>query len=154
MTELATMEFHPRPQAGEARPWAFPAPERGTLDNGLTVLRCHRPGQRVVAVEVLLDTPLEAEPKGLDGIATIMARAFSEGTDKHTAEEFAAELERCGATLDAYADHPGVRVSLEVPVSRLPKALGLLADALRAPGFEDADTTAAAATIENEEAAK
>ncbi|WP_328878667.1 M16 family metallopeptidase [Streptomyces sp. NBC_00299] len=139
MTELASMEFHPQPQAGQARPWAFPAPERGKLDNGLTVLRCHRPGQRVVAVEVLLDTPLEAEPKGLDGIATIMARAFSEGTDKHTAEEFAAELERCGATLDAYADHPGVRVSLEVPVSRLPKALGLLADALRAPGFEDAE---------------
>ena len=40
-----------------------------------------------------------------------MARALSEGTDKHSAEEFAAELERCGATLDAHADHPGVRVS-------------------------------------------
>ncbi|WP_413759227.1 M16 family metallopeptidase [Streptomyces sp. MMBL 11-3] len=139
MTELATMEFHPRPQAGEARPWAFPAPERGTLDNGLTLLRCHRPGQQVVAVEVLLAAPLEAEPKGLDGIATIMARAFSEGTDKHSAEEFAAELERCGATLDAHADHPGVRLSLEVPVSRLPKALGLLADALRAPAFDDGE---------------
>ncbi|MFJ9586590.1 M16 family metallopeptidase [Streptomyces acidicola] len=139
MTELATMDFHPQPQAGDARPWAFPAPERGTLDNGLTVLRCHRPGQQVVAVEVLLDAPLDAEPTGLDGVATIMARAFSEGTDKHSAEEFAAELERCGATLDAHADHPGVRLSLEVPVSRLPKALGLLADALRAPAFADSE---------------
>ncbi len=139
MTELATMEFHPQPQAGEARPWAFPAPERGALDNGLTLLRCHRPGQQVVAVEILLAAPLEAEPQGLDGIATIMARAFTEGTDKHSAEEFAAELERCGATLDAHADHPGVRISLEVPVSRLPKALGLLADALRAPAFEDSE---------------
>jgi predicted Zn-dependent peptidase len=133
------MEFHPQPQAGEARPWAFPAPERGTLDNGLTVLRCHRPGQQVVAVEVLLDAPLEAEPAGLDGVATIMARAFSEGTDKHSAEEFAAELERCGATLDSHADHSGVRLSLEVPASRLAKALGLLADALRAPAFADGE---------------
>ncbi len=139
MTELAPMEFHPQPQAGEAKVWAFPAPTRGTLDNGLTVLRCHRPGQQIVAVEVLLDAPLEAEPAGLDGVATIMARAFSEGTDKHTAEEFAAELERCGATLDSHADHPGVRLSLEVPVSRLPKALGLLADALRAPAFADSE---------------
>ncbi|MEU6379501.1 pitrilysin family protein [Streptomyces sp. NPDC046909] len=139
MTELATMEFHPQPQPGEARPWAFPAPERGTLDNGLTVLRCHRPGQQVVAVEVLLDAPLDAEPAGLDGVATIMARAFSEGTDKHTAEEFAAELERAGATLDAHADHPGVRLSLEVPASRLAKGLGLLADALRAPAFADSE---------------
>ncbi|MEH0417993.1 M16 family metallopeptidase [Streptomyces sp. B21-083] len=139
MTELATMEFHPQPQAGEARPWAFPAPARDTLGNGLTVLRCHRPGQQVVAVEVLVDAPLEAEPAGLDGVATIMSRAFSEGTDKHSAEEFAAELERCGATLDAHADHPGVRLSLEVPVSRLPKGLGLLADALRAPAFTDSE---------------
>ncbi|MGW6751668.1 M16 family metallopeptidase [Streptomyces sp. NPDC055006] len=139
MTELATMDFHPQPQAGTARPWAFPAPERGTLDNGLTVLRCHRPGQQVVAIEINLEAPLDAEPAGLDGVATIMARAFSEGTDKLAAEEFAAELERCGATLDAHADHPGVRVSLEVPVSRLPKALGLLADALRAPAFADSE---------------
>ncbi|MEU0910572.1 M16 family metallopeptidase [Streptomyces althioticus] len=139
MTELATMEFHPRPQAGEARPWAFPAPERGALDNGLTVLRCHRPGQQVVAVEVVLDAPLDAEPEDLDGVATIMARAFSEGTDKHSAEEFAAELERCGATLDAHADHPGVRLSLEVPASRLAKGLGLVADALRAPAFADSE---------------
>ncbi|MGI5403393.1 M16 family metallopeptidase [Streptomyces sp. CA-135486] len=136
---LTTMEFHPRPAAGPARPWAFPAPDRGTLDNGLTVLRCHRPGQQVVAVEISLDAPLDAEPEGLDGVATIMARALSEGTDKRSAEEFAAELECCGATLDAHADHPGVRVSLEVPVSRLPKALGLLAEALRAPAFADSE---------------
>ncbi len=140
MTEqLATMDFHPQPQAGEAKPWAFPAPERGALDNGLTVLRCHRPGQQVVAVEVLLDAPLDAEPAGLDGVATIMARAFSEGTDKHSAEEFAAELERAGATLDAHADHPGVRISLEVPASRLARGLALTADALRAPAFAESE---------------
>ncbi|MEU7041846.1 pitrilysin family protein [Streptomyces varsoviensis] len=134
-----TMHFHPQPRPGAATPWAFPAPERDQLPNGLTLLHCHRPGQQVVAVEVNLQAPLEAEPAGLDGVATIMARALSEGTDKHSAEEFAAELERCGATLDAHADHPGVRVSLEVPASRLPKALALLADALRAPAFADSE---------------
>ncbi|MEV4436960.1 pitrilysin family protein [Streptomyces sp. NPDC049555] len=133
------MVFHPQPKPGLPTPWAFPAPERGQLPNGLTVLRCHRPGQQVIAVEIVLDVPLAAEPEGLDGVATIMARAFSEGTDKLSAEEFAAELERCGATLDAHADHPGVRLSLEVPASRLPKALGLLADALRAPAFPDGE---------------
>ncbi|MFI7103934.1 M16 family metallopeptidase [Streptomyces sp. NPDC050161] len=133
------MEFHPQPRGGAPKPWAFPAPERGALPNGLTVLRSHRPGQQVVAVEIDIVAPLESEPEGLDGVATIMARALSEGTDKHDAEEFAAELERCGATLDAHADHPGVRVSLEVPASRLARALGLLADALRAPAFPDSE---------------
>jgi predicted Zn-dependent peptidase len=133
----AVMTFHPQPQGGEPRPWAFPAPDRGTLGNGLTVLTSHRPGQQVVAVEVLLDAPLDAEPEGLDGVGTIMARALSEGTEAHSAEEFAAELERCGATLDAHADHPGVRVSLEVPASRLDKALALLAEALLTPAFPE-----------------
>ncbi|SCK48167.1 Predicted Zn-dependent peptidase [Streptomyces sp. WMMB 714] len=134
-----SMEFHPRPQGGRPKPWAFPAPERSRLDNGLTVLRCHRPGQQVVAVDVSLEAPLYAEPKGLDGVATIMARAFSEGTDKLDAEQFADELERYGASLDAYADHASVRVSLEVPASRLHKALGLLSDALRAPAFPEGE---------------
>jgi predicted Zn-dependent peptidase len=133
------MQLHPQPRAGQPKPWAFPAPERGSLSNGLTVLRGHRPGQRVIAVELNLAAPLGAEPAGQEGVATIMARALSEGTDRHSAEEFAAELERCGATLDAHADHPGVRVSLEVPASRLIRALGLLADALRAPAFAESE---------------
>jgi predicted Zn-dependent peptidase len=130
-----TMDLHPQPAPGPARPWAFPVPERGALGNGLTVLRCHRPGQQVVAVRICLDMPLDAEPDGLDGIAAIMMGALAEGTSKHTAEEFAAELERCGATLDTGADYQGARVSLEVPRSRLPKALGLLAEALHTPAF-------------------
>src|SRR5450755_3973352 len=129
------MDLHPQPGAGQAKPWAFPAPERGALANGLTVLRCHRPGQQVIAVGICLELPLDAEPEGLDGIATIMVRALSQGTGQYTAEEFAAELERCGATVHASADYTGARVSLEVPVSRLPRALGLLAEALRAPMF-------------------
>ncbi|MDT0305644.1 pitrilysin family protein [Streptomyces sp. DSM 44917] len=133
------MTLHPQPSGGEPRPWAFPAPERGGLPNGLAVLRCHRPGQRVVAVDLHLPAPLAAEPAGQEGVATIMARALSEGTDRHSAEEFAAELERYGATLDSHADHAGIRVSLEVPASRLRPALGLMADALRAPAFAESE---------------
>jgi hypothetical protein len=134
-----TMDFHPQPAPGPSKPWAFPVPERGALASGLTVLRCHRPGQQVAAVEICLDMPLDAEPDGLDGIAAIMMSALAEGTSQHTAEEFAAEMERCGATLDASADYPGARVSLEVPVSRLPRALGLLAEALHTPTFPDSE---------------
>lgn len=134
---VPTMDLHPRPAGAQPRPWAFPTPERGALPNGVTVLSSHRPGQRIIAVEVSVAAPLAAEPVETEGVATIMARALSEGTDRHTAEEFAAELERCGANLDAHADHAAVRVSLEVPASRLAKAMGLLADALRAPAFPD-----------------
>jgi predicted Zn-dependent peptidase len=136
---LVTMDLHPLPAAGQAKPWAFPVPDRGGLANGLTMLRCHRPGRQVVAVEICLDAPLDAEPDGLDGIATIMVNALSEGSGPYTAEEFAAELERCGATLGSRVDYTGARISLEVPVSRLQRALDLLATALRAPTFADSE---------------
>ncbi|MFC1419843.1 M16 family metallopeptidase [Streptacidiphilus cavernicola] len=139
MTIASTMTFHPRPEPGEATPWAFPAPTRSTLPNGLTVLRCDRPGQKLVAVELLLDAPLAAEPAGLDGVATVLARAFSEGTQQLTAEEFAGELERAGANLDAHADHTALRLSLEVPASRLERGLTLLADAVRGPALPEAE---------------
>jgi len=89
----------------------------------------------VIAVEICLDAPLDAEPDGFDGIATIMVHALSEGCGPYSAEEFAAELERCGATLGSHVDYTGARISMEVPVSRLARALGLLAEALRVPAF-------------------
>jgi predicted Zn-dependent peptidase len=137
MTIAPIMTFHPRPEPGEATPWAFPAPVRSTLPNGLTVLRCDRPGQKLVAAELLLDAPLAAEPAGLDGVATILARAFNEGTETLSAEEFAGELERAGANLDAHADHTSLQLSLEVPASRLERGLTLLADAVRAPALPE-----------------
>jgi predicted Zn-dependent peptidase len=138
MTDVAvTMDLYPQPAPGQPKPWAFPAPDRGVLANGLTVLRCHRPRQQLVAVEIGLDVPLDAEPAGLDGVAAIMVNALSQGAGELSAEEFSAELERCGATLDARADYAGARLSLEVPLSRLPRALGLLAEALRVPTFAD-----------------
>jgi predicted Zn-dependent peptidase len=132
---LVTMDLHPLPTAGRAKPWEFPVPEHGALASGLTMQRCHRPGQQIMAVEVCLDSPLDAEPDGLDGIATIMVNALSEGCGPYSAEEFAAELERCGATVGSRVDYTGARISMEVPASRLSRALALLAEALRAPTF-------------------
>jgi predicted Zn-dependent peptidase len=133
------MDLHPQPTAGQARPWEFPVPEHGALASGLRLQRCHRPGQQVIAVEICLDAPLDAEPDGLDGIATIMVHALSEGCGPYSAEEFAAELERCGATLGSHVDYTGARISMEVPVSRLARALGLLAEALRVPAFAQSE---------------
>jgi predicted Zn-dependent peptidase len=132
---LVTMDLHPLPAAGLAQPWEFPVPQHSALPSGLTVQRCHRPGQQVIAVEICLDAPLDAEPDGLDGIATVMMHALSEGCGPYSAEQFAAELERCGATVGSRVDYTGARISMEVPVSRLARALGLLAEALRAPTF-------------------
>ena len=128
-----TMDFHPQPGLGEPKPWAFPVPERARWQRA-DRLRCHRPGQQLAAVEICLNMPLDAEPDGLDGIATIMMgrclRAPASTPPRSSPPSWSA-----AARPRDTRDYLGARVSLEVPVSRLPKALGLLAEALRAPAF-------------------
>ncbi|MFF2650493.1 hypothetical protein [Streptomyces sp. NPDC058045] len=60
------MELPPQPPPGEPRPWAFPAPEYGTLGNGLAV----RYGHRLVTV-LVGDAARFRRPVGALGIGNV-----------------------------------------------------------------------------------
>jgi predicted Zn-dependent peptidase len=124
-----------RPEVGPPEPWAFPAPARSTLPNGLDVVSYDIPGQYVISVCVAVPMPLDREPRDREGIATIMARTLDEGTAQHTAEEFAELLERKGIALGAGASESGLVVDLDVSKRHLSEALDLLSQALREPAF-------------------
>ncbi|WP_371617013.1 M16 family metallopeptidase [Streptomyces sp. NBC_00454] len=124
-----------RPAPAPARPWHFPAPEPILLASGLRVGHIARPGHRLAAVGLFLDTPLDAEPEGLDGIAELTSRALQEGSAALHGAPFAAEIESCGATFDSIAGPHGIAIALQVPQSRLEGVLHLLADTLCAPAF-------------------
>ena len=74
MTLIAT-----RPQAGEARPYAFPALRRETVAGG-TVVAAHLPGQLLASAMLLLDAGGARESDGREGTATVLAKSLEEGT--------------------------------------------------------------------------
>jgi predicted Zn-dependent peptidase len=115
--------------------WEFAVPDEHVLDNGIRVLAYDIPGQYVVSVRTAVPFPLSAEPREVEGVATIMARMLDEGTQEHSAEEFAELLERHGIALGAAVNEAGLSVDLDVPKRRLPDALGLLRKALAEPAF-------------------
>ena len=78
-----------RPQVAPPRPWAFPAPRRHRLDNGIEVQVHPLPGQKVTSTRVLLPVPAAAEPRAVEGVATLVSRTMDEGTQAHTADELA-----------------------------------------------------------------
>ncbi len=119
--------FPARPVPGEIPAWSFPEAAAGRLGNGLGTLRCDLPARRLAAVRLVLDAGALREPDGKDGVATLTARALTEGTHSRSAAEFAAALERLGASLYASADLTAVRLALDVPVTHLAGALELLA---------------------------
>jgi zinc protease len=128
-----------RPEVSAPGPWSFPVPERHTLSNGIELVAYDIPGQYVVSVRTVLPLPLSAEPRHVEGVATVMARLLDEGTAEHSPEEFAELLERKGIALGASVNEAGLGVDLDVPKRRLPEALELLRLALAEPVFPQAE---------------
>ena len=129
----------PRPEVTPPGPWSFPVPTRSTLPNGIEVLAYDIPGQYVISVRTAIPLPMTAEPRAVEGVATVMARLLDEGTTDHTPEEFAELLERKGIALGASVNEAGIGVDLDVPKRRLEEALDLLRLALSEPVFPQSE---------------
>lgn len=132
-------QFLPQPAIEAPGPWTFPSPERTQLDNGLEIVAYHLPGQHVISANLVLDLPLDAEPRTLEGVATMTARCLDEGTHTHAGEEFAELLETEGAGFGIDVSLSGLQTVLDVPASRLDRALPLFAEAIIEPALEDSD---------------
>jgi zinc protease len=132
-------DFLPRPRIAPAAVWAFPAPTRARLSNGIEVMIFDLPGQHVISTHLVLDSPLNAEPRDIEGVATICARTLDEGTLRHNGEEFAELLETEGAGFGVDLSLSGVQIILDVPASHLDRALELFAEAVMEPSLADRD---------------
>jgi predicted Zn-dependent peptidase len=125
----------PRPEVAAAAPWSFPASRRRALDNGLSVLVYDLPGRPLASVRLVVDAPLELEPR--DGTAALTTALWSEGTTEDDAETFARKLDLIGASYGAAAGHNGLAAELTVPAAELAAALDLAAASVIRPAFAD-----------------
>jgi predicted Zn-dependent peptidase len=139
VTGPATDTYPARPVPGDIPAWTFPGAVTGALGNGMGTIHCEMPGRRLAALRLVLDAGALREPAGRDGVASLTAAAILEGTARRGATEFAGALERIGASLYASADLTALRIALDAPVSRLPAALDLLAEALLSAALNDGD---------------
>lgn len=126
-----------RPAVREPAPWFFPTPWVTRLDNGLTVLSYDAPGQHVWSVRLGLPGPLAAEPRGREGVGTIMARCLDEGSHRHTAQEMAELLERRGVAIGAGVGDRGLVIEMDMPKRNADAALELLREAVLDPVFPE-----------------
>jgi zinc protease len=132
-------DFLPRPTIAPAVVWAFPAPRRAQLGNGIELMIFDLPGQHVISAHLVLEVPLNAERRDLEGVATICARTLDEGTLRHNGEEFAELLETEGAGFGVDLSLSGTQILLDVPASHLDRALELFAEAVIEPSLADRD---------------
>ncbi|MCH8613625.1 M16 family metallopeptidase [Arsenicicoccus dermatophilus] len=127
----------PRPQVGEPAAWAFPTPSEHVLDNGLRLQVFHTPGQYVASVRLAVPAFPALEPLEQEGLLAILSRTFDEGTQNHTAEEFAELLEHGGIALGSSTSEFGMVLDLDVAVARLERGMELFAECVRRPAFPE-----------------
>ena len=73
-----------RPEVAAPPQWSFPDAVSHDLENGIRLVTYDVPGQYVISVRLGLPVPISAEPRELEGVATIMARTMDEGTAGHS----------------------------------------------------------------------
>jgi zinc protease len=129
------MTFRPQPLVGPPADWRFPTPTWSRLSNGIDVVVYSLPGQHVIAAQLVLPTPLNAEDRSIEGVGTICARTLDEGSRTHPGEEFAELLESEGAGFGVEVSLSGLQAVLDVPSTRLAPALELFAEALIEPAL-------------------
>jgi zinc protease len=125
----------PRPSPTAPRGYRFPRFERATLANGMRLVVAPVPKLPLVSIVAVIDAGAATERDGEDGVAALTAQLLLEGAAGLDGAELADRFERIGTSAEATADWDSATVSLTVVAERLPQALALVRDMLRAPTF-------------------
>jgi len=123
------------PTSSASKPSPFPAVAKKALANGLGVEVVESHALPLVHVRVLVGAGMSY---GGPGLATITAEMLKDGgTASLSAPQLAERVESLGASLSVDTDFDRTVISLAVIKSHLADALGLLAQVVGSPRFDD-----------------
>ncbi|HTG30194.1 MAG TPA: pitrilysin family protein [Methylomirabilota bacterium] len=117
----------------------IPPHEKVVFKNGLTVLLLEKRGVPIVNFAALVKTGGAADPPGQEGLASVTAQLLRKGTQKRTAQQFAADSDFTGGSVEADASADFSTVAGEFLNKDLARGLDLFSDALLHPIFPQAE---------------
>jgi zinc protease len=131
----------PRPEPTPPRRYHFPSFVRATLTNGVRLVVAPVPKLPLVSISAVVDAGATSEREGEEGVAALTAQLLLEGAAGMDGAALTDRFERIGTSVEAHADWDAATVTLTVLRGRLPEALSLVRDLLRAPEFPEREVT-------------
>jgi zinc protease len=116
-----------------------PRPLRVSLPNGLRVVAIARRQLPQIAMKLLLPAGSSVEPAEWPGTAGLVGCLLTEGTERWSADELNAQLDRLGASVDVHVGHDFAEVEIVLLSETLEEALPLVAEILTRPTFPRAE---------------
>jgi zinc protease len=120
-------------------PLTLPPITERTLDNGLSVVTARRTELPLVTIRVSVPTGSARDPKGKEGLASLMSQLLRRGTATRTAEQIDDAIESMGGLLGVDAGAETTALAVTVPSEHTRAALAVVADLVRHPVFPKKD---------------
>lgn len=131
----AQQESPPAPAA--PRSVTIPKPAEQTLKNGLRVIVIEDHDIPLVSAGLVIKNGGEVDPAELSGLAELTASLLTKGTKTRTAPAIAQQIEALGGTIESGAGWDLSRVFVNVMSGKIDPAMGILADVVRNPIFQE-----------------
>ena len=111
------------------------SPTRAVLANGVSVIAKETRTTPAVTLHANLQAGTVYDPAGQDGLAHFVSRTIDRGTERHTADEIAEQLDSRGVTLAASVGRHLLSLACTCLVEDFDDVLGLLAEVMMRPTF-------------------
>jgi predicted Zn-dependent peptidase len=105
------------------------------LPNGLTIASVRLAGFRTAAVGAFVRVGSRDEPAPLNGISHFLEHMAFKGTETRDARRISLEIERVGASMNAYTAKDHTAYHTVLLAEHMPVALDVLADVIRRSTF-------------------
>jgi len=122
-------------QARAERQPAGLAPAREVLENGVTVTAKHAGATPAMTLHANLHAGTAFDPVDAEGLAHFVSRTIDRGTERHSADDLAEQLDSRGVTLSASAGRHLLSLACTCLVEDFDEVLALLADVVMRPTF-------------------
>jgi zinc protease len=117
----------------------LPRFQRATLSNGLKVMLAERHETPLVSLWMQVKAGSSADEPSKLGATKLLTAVLPGGTKSRDALQISDELQRLGATLDAYSSLDFTMVQLSALTAKLDASLDLYADVLLNPTFPESE---------------
>jgi len=119
------------PQAAHSPLGAAMDAETTRLRNGLTIASVRLPGFRTAAVGAFIRVGSRDEPGSLNGISHFLEHMAFKGTQTRSARQLSMDIERVGASMNAYTAKDHTAYHTVLLAEHMPVALDVLTDVIR-----------------------
>ena len=125
------------PELGTPKSSSFPAIQRETLSNGLTIVLAERKGVSTIVADMMFNAGYKTDIKSKAGIASLAMNLMDEGTKDLTSLEINEKLQLLGANLSTSSDQDISRVSLNTLKPSFDASINLFANVILNPAFPE-----------------